>query len=96
MESTDEMARGAGEPTAKRAKVDEAEEEEDALVRRREEVIRLLEEASATGKGNACAKKELLTLCARLEAKNEKDFGGRRLPKTKKKKRKEKPIYSSL
>ena len=66
MESTDEMARGAGEPSAKRAKVDETEEEEDALVRRREEVIRLLEEASAKGKDNARAKKELSTLCARL------------------------------
>ena len=36
------MARGAGEPSAKRAKVDG--------VRRKEEVVRLLEEASAKGK----------------------------------------------
>ena len=39
------MARGAGEPSAKRTKVDE-----DPLVRRKEEVVRLLEEASAKGK----------------------------------------------
>ena len=38
----DGMARGAGEPSAKRAKVDG--------VRRKEEVVRLLEEASAKGK----------------------------------------------
>ena len=68
------MARGAGEPSAKRAKVDEAgkEEEEDPLVRRKEEVVRLLEEARAKGKGTARAKEELLTLCADFEAKNEK------------------------
>ena len=72
------MARGAGEPSTKRAKVDEAKEEEDPLVRRKEEVIRLLERARAKGKSNARAKKELLTLCARLEAKNEKLL--RRLP----------------
>ena len=41
----DGMARGEGEPSAKRAKV-----EEDPLVRRKEEVVRLLEEASAKGK----------------------------------------------
>ena len=64
---------GAGEPSAKRAKVDEAKEEEDPLVRRKEEVVRLL--ASAKGKGNAGAKEELLALCARLEAKNEKLLG---------------------
>ena len=76
------MARGAGEPSAKRAKVDEAgkEEEEDPLVRRKEEVVRLLEEASAKGEDNARAKEELLTLCADLQAKNEKTFGGCRLP----------------
>ena len=47
----DGMARGAGEPSAKRAKVDEADEkeEEDPLVRRKEEVVRLLEESSAKG-----------------------------------------------
>ena len=68
----DGMARGAGEPSAKRAKVDE---EEDPLVRRKEEVVRLLERASAKGKGNARAKKELVTLCADFEAKNEKLLG---------------------
>ena len=77
----DEMARGAGEPSAKRVKAGEAdkEEEEDPLVRRKEEVVRLLEEASAKGKDNAHAKEELSTLCARLEAKNEKLLG-RMLP----------------
>ena len=69
------MAGAAGEPSAKRAKVDEAEEEEDPLVRRREEVVRLLEKASAKGRGNARAKEELLTLCADFEAKNEKLLG---------------------
>ncbi|WZN62040.1 hypothetical protein HKI87_05g35760 [Chloropicon roscoffensis] len=72
------MAGAAGEPSAKRAKVDEAEEEEDPLVRRKEEVVRLLEEASAKGKDNARAKEELLTLCSKLEVKNEKLL--RRLP----------------
>ena len=72
------MVAGAGEPSAKRAKVEEAKEEEDPLVRRKEEVVRLLEESSAKGKGNARAKKELLTLCEKLKAKNEKRF--RRLP----------------
>ena len=69
------MARRAGEPSAKRQKVDEADEEEDPLVRRKEEVVRLLERASAKGKGNARAKKELVTLCADFEAKNEKLLG---------------------
>ena len=73
----DGMARGAGEPTAKSVKADEAEEEEDPLVRRKEEVVRLLGRARK-GKDNARAKKELLTLCARLEAKNDKVL--RRLP----------------
>ncbi|WZN63702.1 hypothetical protein HKI87_08g52530 [Chloropicon roscoffensis] len=73
----DEMASGEGEPSTKRAKVDE-KEEEDPLVRRKEEVVRLLERARAKGKGNARAKKELLTLCVDLQAKNEKHF--RRLP----------------
>ena len=63
----------AAEPTANRAKVDE-EEEEDPLVRRKEEVVRLLEKASAKGKNDARAKKELLALCSRLEAKNEKNL----------------------
>ena len=87
----DGMARGAGEPSAKRAKVDEADEkeEEDPLVRRKEEVVRLLERARAKGKERhsldwyrwvcdtferARAKEELLTLCTRLEAKNEKNL----------------------
>ena len=74
----DGMVAGTGEPSAKRAKVDEAKEEEDPLVRRKEEVVRLLERARAKGKGNARAKKELLTLCADLQAKNEKLL--RRLP----------------
>ena len=49
MESTDEMARGAGEPSAKRAKADEADKEEDALVRRREELILGIANARVTG-----------------------------------------------
>ena len=68
------MARGEGEPSAKRAKVGE---EEDPLVRRKEEVVRLLERARK-GKdlsSHARAKKELLTLCADFEAKNEKLLG---------------------
>ncbi|WZN66490.1 putative ankyrin repeat protein [Chloropicon roscoffensis] len=72
------MARGAAEPSTKRAKVDEAEEKEDPLVRRKEEVVRLLEEARAKGEDNARAKKELVALCADFEAKNEKLLG--RLP----------------
>ncbi|WZN63889.1 hypothetical protein HKI87_08g54420 [Chloropicon roscoffensis] len=72
------MARATAEPSAKRAKVGEADEEEDPLVRRKEEVVRLLERARAKGKGNARAKKELLTVCADLQAKNGKLL--RRLP----------------
>ena len=72
------MTRGAGEPSTKRAKVDEADEEEDPLMRRKEELVRLLEEARAKSKDNARAKKELSTLCERLEAKNDKLL--RRLP----------------
>ncbi|WZN63646.1 putative ankyrin repeat protein [Chloropicon roscoffensis] len=68
------MARGEGEPSTKRAKVGE---EEDPLVRRKEEVVRLLGRARK-GKSNARAKKELVTLCADFEAKNEKLLG--RLP----------------
>ena len=41
---------GAGEPSAKRAKVDEAKEEEDPLVRRREELILGVENARAEAK----------------------------------------------
>ena len=67
------MAGAAGEPSAKRAKVDEADEEEDPLVRRKEEVVRLLGRARK-GKDNARAKKELVTLCDDFEAKNEKLF----------------------
>ena len=71
------MGRGAaGEPSAKRAKVDEADDEDEGrLVRRNKEIVRVLEKASAKGKGNARAKKELLTLCTKLEAKNEKLLG---------------------
>ena len=68
-----EMASGAGEPMAKRAKVDEAKEakeEEDPLVRRREELI--LEVANARAEGTA--KEDLRVVCATLEAKNEKLF----------------------
>ena len=72
------VARAAGEPSAKRAKVDEADEDEDPLVRRKEELVVAAEEASAKGKGNVRAKEELLTLCADFEAKNEKLL--RRLP----------------
>ena len=68
------MAGAAGEPSAKRAKVDEADEEEDPLVRRKEEVVRLLGR-SRKGKDNARAKKELVTLCDDFEAKNEKLLG---------------------
>ena len=66
------VARGAGEPTAKRAKADEAKEEEDPLVRRREELVRLLGRARKGKEVNKRAKEELVTLCARLEAKNGK------------------------
>ena len=75
------MALAAGELSAKRAKVNETgkeeEEEEDPLVRRREELVRLLGRAKK-GKDNARAMEELLTLCADLQAKNEKLL--RRLP----------------
>ena len=64
------MARGAGEPSAKRAKVDEADEEEDPLVRRKEEVVRLLKEARSREDARAerVARRELLTMCADFEA----------------------------
>ena len=77
---TTKMAGGAtGEPTAKRAKADGAdeEEEEDPLVRRRNELI--LEVANARSEGTA--KEDLRAVCATLEAKNQKNFGGRRLPR---------------
>ena len=78
----DGMARGAGEPTAKPAKVDEAdeEEEEDPLVRRKEELVVALKEARSREDARAerVARREMVSLCARLEAKNEKLL--RRLP----------------
>ena len=74
------MARGAAEPSSKRAKAGEADNEEvDRLVRRKEEVVRLLGRARKGKEGNKRAKEELLSLCARLEAKNEK-LWGRLLP----------------
>ena len=74
------MARRAGEPSAKRQKVDEADEEEDPLVRRKEEVVVALKEARSREDARAerVARRELVTLCERLEAKNEERF--RRLP----------------
>ncbi|WZN62124.1 hypothetical protein HKI87_05g36600 [Chloropicon roscoffensis] len=74
------MAREAGEPSTKRAKVDEAEEEEDPLVRRREELVVAAKEARSREDARAerVAKKELVALCADFEAKNEKLLG--RLP----------------
>ncbi|WZN66491.1 putative ankyrin repeat protein [Chloropicon roscoffensis] len=74
------MARGAGEPSAKRAKVDEADKEEDPLVRRREELVVAAKEARSREDARAerVAKKELVALCADFEAKNEKLLG--RLP----------------
>ena len=39
------VARAAGEPSVKRAKVDEADEEEDPLVRRKEELVVAAKEA---------------------------------------------------
>ena len=60
------VAREAGEPTAKRAKVDEAKEEEDPLVRRKEARSR------GDARAERVARREMVTLCARLEAKNEK------------------------
>ena len=44
------MASGAAEPTAKRQKIDEADEEEDPLVRRREELVLGVANARAKGK----------------------------------------------
>ena len=71
------MAREAGEPSTKRAKVDEAEEEEDPLVRRREELVVAAKEARSREDARAerVARRELLTLCADFEAKNEKLLG---------------------
>ena len=76
------MARGEGESSTKRAKVDEAdeEEEEDPLVRRKEELVVALKEARSREDARAerVARRELVTLCGKLEAKNEKLLG--RLP----------------
>ena len=73
----DGMGRGAGEPSAKRAKVDEADEEEDPLVRRKEELVVAANEARSREDARAerVARRELLTLCADFEAKNEKLLG---------------------
>ena len=76
----DGMARGAGEPSAKRAKVDEADKEEDPLVRRKEELVVAAKEARSRKDARAerVARRDLLTLCADFEAKNEKNLS--RLP----------------
>ena len=65
-------------PSAKRAKTSEPEEEEeDPLVRRREELVVAAKEARSREDARAerVAKKELVTLCADFEAKNEKLLG---------------------
>ena len=66
------VARAAGEPSAKRAKVDEADEDEDPLVRRKEELVVALKEARSREDARAerVARRELVTLCGKLEAKN--------------------------
>ena len=55
----DGMARGVGDPSAKRAKVDEAEEEEDPLVRRKEELVVAAKEGTRRidqgGEAEVCA-----------------------------------------
>ena len=67
------VARAAGEPSAKRAKVDEADEEEDPLVRRKEELVVAAKEARSREDARAerVARRELMDLCARLGADNE-------------------------
>ena len=68
-------------PSAKRAKTSgPKEEEEDPLVRRREELVVAAKEARSREDARAerFARRELLTLCADFEAKNEKLL--RRLP----------------
>ena len=72
-----EMSCGAEEPSAKRAKVDEEKEEEDRLVRRREELVVAAKEARSREDARAerVARRELSTLCADFEAKNEKLLG---------------------
>ncbi|WZN61405.1 putative ankyrin repeat protein [Chloropicon roscoffensis] len=52
------MARDAGEPSAKRAKVDKTDEEEDALVRRREELV--LMDANARANVRAMRKESMV------------------------------------
>ena len=65
-----------GEPSAKRAKVDEADEEEDPLVRRKEELVgRKGGEVREDARAERVAKKELVTSGADFEAKNEKLLG---------------------
>ena len=73
----DGMACGAGEPSSKRAKADEADEEEDRLVRRKEELVVAAKEARSREDARAerVARRELSTLCADFEAKNEKLLG---------------------
>ena len=73
------VARAAGEPSVKRAKVDEADEEEDPLVRRKEELVVAAKEARSREDARAerVARREL-ALCTDFEAKNEKLL--RRLP----------------
>ena len=74
----DGVARGAeSTSSAKRAKVDEAKEEEDPLVRRKEELVVAAKEARSREDARAerVARRELLTLCADFEAKNEKLLG---------------------
>ena len=74
----DGVARGAeSTSSAKRAKVDEAKEEEDPLVRRKEELVVAAKEARSREDARAerVARRELSTLCATLEAKNEKLLG---------------------
>ncbi|WZN64898.1 hypothetical protein HKI87_10g64550 [Chloropicon roscoffensis] len=63
-----------------RAKADEADEEQDPLVRRKEELVVAAKEARSREDARAerVARRELLALCADFEAKNEELF--RRLP----------------
>ena len=68
------MARATAEPSAKRAKVGEADEEEDPLVLRKEELVVAAKEARSRKDAHAerVARRDLLSLCADFEAKNEK------------------------
>ena len=67
------MARATAEPSAKRAKVGEADEEEDPLVLRKEELVLAAKEARSRKDAHAerVARRDLLSLCADFEAKNE-------------------------